>query len=95
MKWVGGWEHTKRNELNDKKKRGRNVLEGGVVPYLWQTVLTRRSAQPMFLASGLVKTLVIPATDSLLLVVATIEATSAGFPGRMISCTQSMLFCAR
>ena len=65
------------------------------MPYLWQTVLTRRSAQPMFLVSGLVKTLVIPATDSLLLVVATMEAIFVGSPGPVTSWTQSMLFRTR
>lgn len=49
----------------------------------------------MFLVSGLVKTLVIPATDSLFLLVATMEAIFEGCPVRMISWTQSMLFRTR
>ena len=65
------------------------------ISHLWQAALTRRSAQPMFLVSGLVNTFVIPATDSLLLVIATMEAISGGCPGRMISWTQSMLFRTR
>jgi hypothetical protein len=65
------------------------------VPYLSQTVLTRRSAQPMFLVLGLVKTLVIPATDSLLLVAATMEAICGGSSESTISWTQTMLFCTR
>lgn len=74
-----GWETDMWNELNEK--RGRNVG----MPYLLQTDLTRRSAQPMFRVAGLVKTLVIPATDSLLLVIATIEAISVGCPQRTSS----------